>query len=436
MDTLHLLAFGHTLQATCRIFGADLWHLLLIFVTRHWALALVNSGVTVVLGLALLRLIPRPFVLRPTPQGGLRGFLFRDCDLRLRRFLFVAVLCKGAFYLVLGDGHRPSRHHAHPLMWGFQIPDPREVLRLMPQTLYTIWRPTAATEQVGLLLGGLAFVLLLRRASQVAALMSCLKALTVVSHRKSEDRAGTALNFPTRARLPRILLADVPVPTPLLLGLARPYILLAPSLAAAFSEAELEAALRHELAHYRHHDHWWRWALLWVGDLGRINPLSGWLGECAVDTEEDICDRWAIRSPRDAAALVRALAKSEAHHLAPLHPLDHPGMADAVSATATLPHLLGRTRFNHVNSLDRRLQGLLKLVNIASSETASGSAKSAVRRPPQPHIPQETRPSSSPARFNGIASTRRLAFECWTLLVVALLFAVIYTKYFFLVIVQ
>lgn len=479
--------------------ATGLWHLVLIFLARHWLLAVANAGFTVLLGMGLLRLLPRfPhsfLTLRPTrtvPRRltGVQAFLFQDLDLRLPRLLFVAALCKGAFYLMLGDRHRMIHTAKSWFGYGFQIPDVRALMGFIPSTPNsTLWRPTAAAEQVGLALGFLALFLLLRRAGQVASLLTWLETVDrvcppVIADLRSEQpdarvhralsRAAVALGFSPQARLPRLLLIEVMAATPLLVGLARPYILLAPSLLTMLSDAELDAMLRHELAHFRRRDHWWRWALLWVEDMGRLNPLSGWLSAQALNSEEDICDRWAISSSREATALAQAIMKSRTHStdssytnfaqpaaiLAP--PTMPAGQATAVDRL--LPQLLGHSRSSQNAMLERRLLRLLEIARTSSATRLFSSATPTAARfaasfpaPVQPQrfnhrddqskkhdqskeVDQEEAVSSASLFCKGPVlppALRAFAFlvwafllRAWTVLVAGLILIVIYTKFF------
>lgn len=119
--------------------------------------------------------------------------------------------------------------------------------------------PIVVAASVGATLTALLGAALVRR-RRLAALLSRLDVLARVAPPVDEalaarvgaslGRAAGALGFGPGAHLPRPLLAELPL-TPALVGLRQPYVLLAPSLAEALTDAELDAALRHELAHFR-----------------------------------------------------------------------------------------------------------------------------------------------------------------------------------------
>jgi len=369
-----------------------LGHLCGVFLARHWLLGVANAVLTALLGLGALRLVP----------GAAEGL-----RLRLRRFILLAALAKGAFYLILGDGHR--MRIPDNVGWGFQVPSPLDLFRLVPAGTFSVWRPTGATEQVGLALVGVALLLLARRGVQFALLLAWLDRLCRLGTgggAPAEARVRDALRravgrVPPGGPLPTVVLAELPVATPILVGLRRPFLVLSPAFAAALSDAELEMALRHELAHLRRRDHWWRWLLLWVGDLSRLIPLAPWLGREAAAAEEACCDRIAVSSAPDAAHLAAALVKCR-RHLACPPPVPAP-LPDAV-----LPMFLGgRFRRRDVDAaLARRLRYLLACA-------------------------QAHRAPAAPAR--GVRTLRHALARGGEWLLTALLALIAYTKFFLIV---
>jgi len=289
-----------------------LLNLVVVFFARHWLLAIANAALTAVLGLGLLRWARTWRALGYAPAR----------FLRLRRFVLLAALYKGALYLLLGVSLQGSRHQ--PLIYGIQIPDPTELFFLVPSSSVSIWHPTAATELVSVLLLSAAFGLLGRRAVQFLRSKRGLDALLRLGNDPSDPRvsgllrrAALALDLPARFTLPTVLLREVSHPTPMLIGVSRPYILLSPTLASLLSDAEIEMAFRHELAHLRQRDHWWRWLFTWLEDVGRLNLLSGRLGVLALDLEEQLCDRLSVRSPQEALVLANAIQKTVAFYRRP-----------------------------------------------------------------------------------------------------------------------
>ena len=281
--------------------------LLAVFFERHWLVAITNAVLTALLGLGLLGWARKWRALKLSPL---------DC-LRLRRFVLLCALYKGALFLLLGLSF--NRMRQFPLVYGIQIPDPRDVLLLAPIGPLSIWHPTSASKVVSLLLVGGATLFLIRRGIQFIRSTRALRTLlhlggSTESTNKILKQAATALGLSDVQGLPAIVLVDVPYPTPMLVGLRRPYILLAPQLVHRLSEAELEMALRHELAHFQRRDHWWRWLFTWLEDVGRLNLLSGQLGVLALDSEEELCDRMAVRTPQEALTLASAIRTSVAFY--------------------------------------------------------------------------------------------------------------------------
>ena len=277
----------------------------MVFFGRHWLVAITNAAVTALLGLGLVKIASTGRALRLSPLN----------SLRLRRFVLLCALYKGALFLMLGISFSHSR--PFPVFWGIQIPNPRELLCLVPASSTSIWHPTSASKWVSILLVGAASVFLMWRGFQLIKSLHALNALLRFEESARDERvdaifqrAATALDLSPSSNLPAVILADVPYPTPMLVGLRHPYLLLSPRLARVLTEQELEMAFRHELAHFRHHDQWWRWLFVWLEDVGRLNLLSGRLGGLALDAEEELCDRVAVHSPQEALILASAIQKS------------------------------------------------------------------------------------------------------------------------------
>jgi hypothetical protein len=202
---------------------------------------------------------------------------------------------------------------------------------------------------------------------------------------------------------------ETPYPTPLLLGLANPHILLSPRVAAALTDAELEMAFRHELAHFCRRDHWYRWVIAWLEDVGRPCLLTGWLGAEAVVLEEQLCDSLAVRTPQDAMILAQALRKS-------LKLAQRTGGAPGrlPAAASVVPAFLGRSVSpgRRTSALARRLEHLVTL--------AEGTRRPSGR-------------DSLEERVFSVAAIRgrcgRSAVLLWRAVVLLLLFLILYIRF-------
>lgn len=230
-----------------RDLGHTLPHFILVFLGQHWLVAFINAGMTALLGAGLLLLARRG---RLFPASKLLGIF---------HLVLLVALLKGAFYLVLGDSMHPPKGAS--LVLALQFPDPIESLGLSPQSRVSIWHPTTDTEWVSTLLLGWALLFFIKRIREMSRSQEALHALVLLnsdapSKRVAEVllRAGVAMDLPAHA-LPPLVLAEVGYPTPLLLGVTRPCLLLAPHVADVLTGQELELALRHELAHLRRRDH-------------------------------------------------------------------------------------------------------------------------------------------------------------------------------------
>lgn len=279
--------------------------LVAVFLAQHWLVAITNSAMTALLGLGLLHWAGKWRVL---------GFSSMQL-LRLRRFVSLTALYKGALYLLLGVSLRGLNHQA--LIYGVQLPDPSDLLGFVPTSTESVWYPTAATKEVSLLLLAISFGFLAGRVVQFVRYRRVLGTFLLLNAEVPPPRiktllrhAAVALSLPDRLTLPVVILEEVEHPTPLLVGVCRPYLLLSPALASFLTDAELEMAFRHELAHFRQHDQWWRWLFTWLEDVGRLNVLSSHLGVLALDLEEELCDRCSAQSPQEALALATAIRKT------------------------------------------------------------------------------------------------------------------------------
>lgn len=381
----------------------QLLDILATFLTRHWIIGFANAGMTACLGYAVLGVARRA------------RLLSEDGLVRWRRWVTLAALFKGAFYLVLGLSVAlvPDQLVAA----GLQLPDVRETLGFQTQTRHSIWRPTELPEWVKLGLVGTALAMLLFRAAQM--LLAC-RQIDVIARLESGDggrpvdllhAAARTLGLTPHFRLPRLVLipagsrADA-LPTPFLLGLRRPRLVLSSGLAALLTDEELEAVFRHELAHLVRRDHWWRWLQLYAEDVGRVTLLAGRLSRAAVEMEENLCDRLAVRSPRDARQLGAALQKASAYAFAG---------GNRGGPTATLPSLLGNyaSSWRRSAPLTRRLEALVAWSREQAAR--SGSPSPAPRGHWKPPIP-------------GRLALRALQWA-GRLLVAALLLLVLYPKF-------
>lgn len=282
-------------------------------------------------------------------------------------------IIQGALFLVLGDSMPSPARDLYE--WGLQVPDPIELVNFRVQTADSIWHPTTITQWVSIVLIGFALVSLLHQALAMARSERALCVLEQTGSGQPDDRvtrllaqAATVMRLPM-ANLPPVLLVELPCPTPLLIGVRSARVLLSPCLAATLNDAELELAFRHELAHYQRRDHWWRWLLLWVESIGRPILLSGILSAAAVTAEEELCDRQAVLTPRDAAILAQAIRHStsdkpaaQADSLTTIPPL--PGFV--------VPSLLGQDvpRRYAPRTLVPRLSHLLALAQERRSEAS------------------------------------------------------------------
>ncbi len=117
---------------------------------------------------------------------------------------------------------------------------------------------------------------------------------------------------------PRVLITEAST-VPSVSGLMAPVLLMPCDWDSQFEEAELDAILRHELLHLKHHDLWWNWCATLVNALHWFNPLV-WLvvARCQEDRELR-CDEQAlsIASSDERIAYGRTLLRLAEHFMTP-----------------------------------------------------------------------------------------------------------------------
>ena len=425
--------------------------LLLLFI-RHWMIGVVNIILTASLGIGLIHVAERWQFLHLHPQS----------SLKLRRFVLLTSISKGALYLVTGE----SMHAAPGFHWvaGFQFPGPAETAGLLAQTGYSIWHPTELSHWVILALSGLATSALLFRLTQLLVVRSSFSLWTKLSTKSTDNRldnllvkAAYHMELPYGTLLPAIFDIDLPnmgrfFHTPFLVGLWSPLLLIPRRLLLALPDAELELVLRHELAHFIRRDHWWRWFLLWIVDVAAFTLLVFPLKAAIIEIEEQLCDRQAVYSPHEALLLARALqavantpnvaSKANTEATASDWAYNKPFVSAAqigryfgkstirhLNATS-LRHLVQLLISSYVSSwytsrtLQRRLQGLLALSQeLSLQRTARDNFQG---------LPQRKAFQFSAAFLQQSISTLTLQFirmVCWCLFSFLLL-AVLYAKFY------
>jgi len=96
---------------------------------------------------------------------------------------------------------------------------------------------------------------------------------------------------------------------PMTFGFVKPMILLPIGLVNALSVDEVEAIIRHELAHIARHDYVFKMIQSAIESLFYYTPGTWWLTKMVDIDREQCCDDYAIRSGSNAAAYVNALYK-------------------------------------------------------------------------------------------------------------------------------
>lgn len=444
----------------------SLLHFSLVLFARHWMMGLTNLGLTAFFGLGLVWIAEHWRLL------GLR----QQTVLQLRRGILLVALIKGAFCLVMGESLHARQ--GHRWIVGIQFPSPDETAGLLAQSHYSIWHPTEVSGWVSLVLGGLATMYLLRRMSQLTLARRSFNLWARLNEASTSARSGILLaqaasqmGLPGGVTLPKILEIDLPGQngihlTPLLLGLRQPLLILPPLLLIILTDAELELVLRHEIAHLARRDHWWRWLLLWVTDVGGLTGLVFPFKALVIEIEERLCDCWAVQSPAEALLLANVLrtvaenlpnkmgqpsipmqhsddpaGKSSdlvilSDHASPDKPIVSTGSCSPLNLTdsllmAALPLLLG----GYVNSwqprgvLRGRLEGLLAWSKELSSNQQCLTWKTEMLQS-QTKVPDKvSQPWSKTIFSSAVCLTVSLFRTLLMVLLSLLLFSVLYAKF-------
>lgn len=351
----------HSSAETLIAVGRSFVQLLSVFFYLHWLVGLANALITATAGLGIVRLASEFWPLRSAPI----------LVLRLRRLVYLVALFKGALYLTCGDSLYVEP--ASVITVACRIPPILSFDFRMHGPDYVLFHPNSATAIITIGLCGVALVLLSMRVIRIGLSCRVLDSLDQICgacDSKAEaalNRAAAAINLKRGTELPRILLVEVACSTPLLVGVHRPRLIVSPSLVHILSEHELELAFRHELAHLKRNDHWWRLIQIWIEDVATPILIGRRLGCLSVQIEELICDRMSVKSPDDARALANAIAKATVLlNGIPSRDdrFDDLSAEDAVGTArekAAMPALLGNATAPKTIALHSRIQALLAI---------------------------------------------------------------------------
>lgn len=133
--------------------------------------------------------------------------------------------------------------------------------------------------------------------------------------------ASAALAARVHALSPRAAVFEAAVASPQIVGLCRPRLIAPIGLAERLAPNELDAVLRHELAHLARHDFAWNLAQRLLLAALWFHPAAWRLYACVAREREIRCDALAVRAGASPTALTRALVRlAEARSPAPRAP--------------------------------------------------------------------------------------------------------------------
>lgn len=144
------------------------------------------------------------------------------------------------------------------------------------------------------LLGGVAWLLALRRWGSVAA---------PAAWQERFARLRNDLDVSDRVRL----LSATHISTPMVMGWVRPVVVVPASLWTGLEPRQLEALLRHELIHIARRDHWWNLLLIVTETLFYYHPVLWWLAKSWRTEQENQCDDAVVQSGETPLVYAKAL---------------------------------------------------------------------------------------------------------------------------------
>ncbi|HZD58882.1 MAG TPA: M56 family metallopeptidase [Anaerolineae bacterium] len=150
-------------------------------------------------------------------------------------------------------------------------------------------------------------------------------------------------------KTPRIIIVDAP--SPFVLGIKNPAIILPDGLIDELTEEELEVVLAHEIAHIKRKDNLWLWLATFCRDIMFFNPVAWFTLELLSNERERAADSFAVTLTAKPIALASSIIKvAEKINTGTISASPRVKPAWAVAKT----HLAPR------NSLERRVSHLLK----------------------------------------------------------------------------
>jgi beta-lactamase regulating signal transducer with metallopeptidase domain len=217
---------------------------------------------------------------------------------------------------------------------------------------------------------------------------------------------------------PRLGLSEA-VGSPVLVGAARPTILLPPSLLEVCTTTDLRLVLAHELAHLKRCDLLWAWLPAAAGGLFFFHPLVWLAGRDGRLAQEMACDELAVRvTGAPALEYGQMVLKIASQRRA--HGYGEPAVASATGAYQNLRRrLTAIQQIRPRSSRRRRLFGvLLMAVGIvitvpwrATARADGSQPRSLPREQRQAEAPERLRRQSSRTHQEHIAEQERLRLQ-------------------------
>ena len=169
------------------------------------------------------------------------------------------------------------------------------------------------------------------------------------------------------------------IQVPMVVGYFRPLVVLPLSVVTQFSTSEIDAILKHELAHIRRHDALVNWLQSIIETIFFFHPCVWWISNQVRLERENCCDDIAAREPGEAIHLANALYRLEESRALPA------GLAATGGELHTrIKRLMARKTKSESNYVTMRLPAILAatVVVFAISLTAIASHPGSENRLP------------------------------------------------------
>ena len=205
-------------------------------------------------------------------------FVFRIKKPSRKFLIYFIVLYKTLLSLLTGARYSYKFTSLKPFIFGFRFSDP---LRLLPFTSFgpmpqiNDYFKALQSPFLAILLSIILITLLLMFILRWAAMVWFLKRAANFGKESAAEIQAIIKNLSAKLRIgtPKLVVSEKNI-GPLVIGIAKPTIILPEKIVGLLSEEEITAVIGHELAHIKRKDNLWQWLILFMKDLLFFNPIA------------------------------------------------------------------------------------------------------------------------------------------------------------------